>query len=80
MSKKCKHKLVNIISKIPFENTSEFLDGEFVWNYGTDWNLDDRINICVECAGCKKTWQGSDFEDFPKWIQELLEKEEKRFG
>jgi hypothetical protein len=78
---KCEHSKITITRyDMPIINTSEFHGRRLVWNESSEWNLFEAEKIVVKCLDCGRKWYGKKKEDFPEFVAEWLDEEERQFG
>lgn len=87
--KNCKHYNLFIYRDLVFLHATEVAvrygeDGQYEEtqlknDWSNDWNIKKYKKITVMCSECKKEWYGVTPLDFPNWIQDVLEHEEKYF-
>lgn len=89
MKKKCKHYYLNILRElnishitevsVRYDEDDQYYETTVRSDWSNEWNIKDYNRIRVICSDCEKEWVGKKCEDFPKWLQQVLEQEESHF-
>ena len=87
-NKKCKHVNLKIWRTLNLDhftevsvssNEDEYHEAVVTYYDSNEWDMRNFNKISVSCSLCEKEWKGKKIEDFPNWIQQVLEQEERHF-
>ena len=88
-NKKCKHyylkilRTLNVIHgtevSVRYDEDDQYHETTIRYDWSNEWNINGYSKIRVVCSDCEKEWTGTKYEDFPKWLQEVLDQEESHF-
>lgn len=89
MKNKCKHYYLNILRtlnlthgtevSVRYDEDDQYFETTVRSDWTNEWDLEDCSKIEIICSECKKSWSGRFKSDFPKWLQQVLCKEEYHF-
>lgn len=89
IKKKCKHYNLKIYKNlkvfhvteisINYDKDEDYHEVTIESDWTSEWDICDYADIEVFCQDCKKSWRCKRRENFPKWLQEVLDQEESHF-
>jgi len=85
---KCKHEKLTIWRTLNLYHLSEvsvlvnedkYPEVNVNYEDSNEWDIRNFNKISVSCPLCGKEWNGKKNENFPLWLQEILDQEESHF-
>lgn len=60
------------------KNEDDYHEANIENDWCNEWDIKHYASVEIVCK-CGKKWKGKKTEDFPVWLQEVLDQEEYRF-
>jgi hypothetical protein len=84
---KCRHERLKIykdlltfhVTELSIKkNEDNYHEAKIENDWSNEWDIEKYASLEIVCE-CGKKWKGKKAEDFPIWLQEVLEQEERHF-